>query len=201
MQTVHRTPVATRVATAGGGAHLRRAGGCCSQHPVPEERKTLPDPIAEAHRQWSLRWDAAEPMAAVTAIIRVQQILLAGLNQLLREFDLTFARYEALVLLHFSRAGSLPLGKMGRRLMVHPTSITNAIDRLEAQGYVRRVPHPDDRRTTLAEITPAGRRIVQEATGVLVSARFGLEDLSDEEATLLTDLLQRVRRRLGDLDA
>lgn len=139
-------------------------------------------------------------MAAVTAVVRVQQILLTGLNQLLREFDLTFARYEALVLLHFSRAGALPLGKMGERLMVHPTSITNTIDRLEGQGYVQRVPHPDDRRTTLAEITPQGREVVEAATRVLVSARFGLDGFSDEEAALLTDLLQRVRRRLGDLD-
>jgi DNA-binding MarR family transcriptional regulator len=160
---------------------------------------TRRDPIAEAHRQWSLRWDAAEPMAAVTAIVRVQQVLLAGLNQLLRDFELTFARYEALVLLHFSRRGALPLGKMGERLMVHPTSVTNAIDRLERQGFVERVPHPEDRRTTLARLTPRGREVVEEATAVLVGARFGLEGLSDEEAALLTDLLQRVRRRLGDL--
>lgn len=166
---------------------------------MADELRTRLDPIAEAHRQWSLRWDAADPMAAVTAIVRVQQLLLAGLNQRLREFDLTFARYEALVLLFFSRAGALPLGKMGERLMVHPTSITNAIDRLEAQGYVERVPHPEDRRTTLARLTPHGRDVVERATAVLVHSRFGLEGLSDEEAAGLTGYLQRVRVQLGDL--
>lgn len=190
-QTLHR---------ARRTAYLRRAARCGTHRRVPDEAKKRRDPIAEAHRQWSLRWEAAEPMAAVTSIVRVQQLLLAGLNQRLRDFDLTFARYEALVLLYFSRRGALPLGKMGERLMVHPTSITNAIDRLERQGYVERVAHPEDRRTTLARLTPRGREVVEQATDVLVRDRFGLGQLSDEDAALLTDLLQRVRRRLGDLD-
>ena len=95
-------------------------------------------------------------MAAVTSIMRAQQLLLAHLNEALKPFDLTFPRYEALMLLSFTRNGSLPLGKIGERLQVHPTSVTNTIDGLEASGYVRRVPHESDRRATLAEITSDG---------------------------------------------
>src|SRR5512134_1848297 len=95
--------------------------------------KKLPfDPIDEAARQWGLRWDAVEQMHAVTSLMRVQQLVLAQLDEILRPHGLTFARYEALVLLTFSRAGSLPLGKMGERLQVHPTSITSVIYRLES---------------------------------------------------------------------
>src|SRR5260370_8105743 len=83
-------------------------------------------------------------MAAVTSIMRAQQILLAELDALLKPYELTFARYEALVLLTFSSSGALPLSKIGERLMVHPTSVTNTIDRLERQGYVRRPPNPND---------------------------------------------------------
>ena len=109
------------------------------------------DAIAEARRQWEARgWAAPAAMAATTSIMRAQQILLAEVDEALKPFDLTFARYEALVLLHFSRHGALPLGKMGDRLMLHPTSVTNIVDRLEQQGLVRRIPHPTDRRTTLA---------------------------------------------------
>jgi DNA-binding MarR family transcriptional regulator len=156
------------------------------------------DPIAEARRQWLLRWGAAEPMAAATSIMRAQQIVLAQVDAMLRPFNLTFARYEALVLLFFSRQGALPLGKMGDRLMVHPTSVTNTVNRLEAQGLVRRVPHPTDGRTILAEITPEGRDIVQKATQVLVEARFGLDALSDEESVELTRLVEVLRRGVGD---
>ena len=55
-------------------------------------------------------------MSAVTSIMRVQQILLARLNEELKPFDLTFPRYEALMLLYLPRRGALPLGKMGDRL-------------------------------------------------------------------------------------
>ena len=117
------------------------------------------DPIAEARRHWEARWDAepSRAMAAVTSVMRAQQVLMARLNALLRPHGLTFPRYEALMLLSFTRAGALPLGKIGERLQVHRTSVTNIIDKLEADGLVRRVPHAEDRRATLAEITDAGR--------------------------------------------
>ena len=91
------------------------------------------DPIARAAETWESRFGDAKAMAAVTAIMRVQQILLGQLDALLRPHGLTFARYEALVLLSFSRDGALPMRLIGERLMVHPTSVTNTIDRLEQQ--------------------------------------------------------------------
>ena len=114
-----------------------------------------------------------EAMMAVTSVMRAQQILLHRLNDALEEFGLTFARYEALMLLHFSRAGSLPLGKMGARLQVHPASVTNLVDGLERAGYVQRAPHPNDRRTTLATITPRGREVAESATEALHRSASG----------------------------
>ncbi|MCU1355724.1 MAG: regulatory protein MarR, partial [Acidimicrobiales bacterium] len=100
-------------------------------------------------------------MQAATSIMRAQQIVLSRVDEALRPWSLTFARYEVLVLLHFTKAGTLPLGKMGDRLMLHQASITNLVDRLEEQGLVRRLAHPTDRRTTLAELTPEGRKVVK----------------------------------------
>src|SRR5436305_15254216 len=96
-------------------------------------------------------------MAAVTSIMRAQQILLAGLDGLLRPYGLTFARYEALVLLAFSRHGALPLRGIGERLMVHPTSVTNTAARPDRDGLVRRRPNPRHGRGPLASFTPRGR--------------------------------------------
>ena len=98
------------------------------------------DPIDEAARQWERRWSAVPAMHAVTSLMRVQQLVLARLDGLLKEHGLSFARYEALVLLVFSSRGSLPLGKMGERLQVHPTSVTSIVQRLEAAGLVRKRP-------------------------------------------------------------
>lgn len=158
------------------------------------------DPIAEARRHWDGHWDGGEPMAAATSIMRAQQIVLARVDEALKPFELTFSRYEALVLLTFSRKGSLPLGKMGERLMVHPTSVTNIVDRLEKQGFVVRVSHPSDRRTTLCEITDAGRAVVAEASAAVVAVDVGISGLTDDEAADLTRLLAKLRLASGDFE-
>lgn len=151
------------------------------------------DPIDEAARQWGLRWDGVPAMHAVTSLMRVQQVVLAELDAILRPHGLTFARYEALVLLTFSSRGSLPLGKMGERLQVHPTSVTSIVRRLEASGFVVRRPHPQDGRAVLAEITPAGREVVEAATRDLVSADFALGVLDEHSLRALSELLRPVR--------
>lgn len=151
------------------------------------------DPIDEAARQWGLRWDGVPAMHAVTSLMRVQQLVLGELDALLKPHGLTFARYEALVLLVFSSRGSLPLGKMGERLQVHPTSITSIIRRLESSGYVVRRRDPDDGRLVLAEITGEGRAVVQAATDDLVGADFALGVLGEDDLRRLSELLRSVR--------
>ena len=107
------------------------------------ERHRLPfDPIEEAAKQWATLWGEVPRMRAVTSLMRVHQLLLTELDELLRPLGLTFARYEVLVLLSFSRRGSLPLGKIGERLQVHATSVTPLVKRLEAAELIRRTPHP-----------------------------------------------------------
>jgi DNA-binding MarR family transcriptional regulator len=156
------------------------------------------DPIDEAARQWAVHWDGVPQMHAVTSLMRVQQLVIGRLDALLKPFGLTFARYEALVLLSFSSRGSLPLGKMGERLQVHPTSVTSIVDRLEASGHVVRRRHPADGRGVLAEITPTGRELVELATAELVGADFGLGALDDEGLASLSELLRPIRRSAGD---
>lgn len=160
------------------------------------------DPIARARETWRARgWGAPDAMAAVTSITRAHQVLMRRIEAVLRPLDLTFARYEVLVLLTFSRSGSLPLGKVGERLQVSPASVTNAIDRLEASGFVARSPHPTDGRATLAGITSAGREVVERATSALTAERFGAHGLDDDDARLLFDLLVKFRARAGDFPA
>jgi DNA-binding MarR family transcriptional regulator len=160
---------------------------------VPEP---LPfDPIAEAERQWRKHWGAAPApaMHAVTSIMRVEQILIARLNALLRPWDLTFPRYEALMLLYYSRNGSLPLGKMGARLQVHPTSVTNTIDGLQRLGLAERTRHEQDRRKWLAAITERGREVAVEATEVVNRERFGTAPLKRKDLEALSAILRELR--------
>ncbi len=137
-------------------------------------------------------------MAAVTSVMRVQQVLLSRVEDTLKPYGLTFAAYEALRLLAFSRRGSLPMGKMGERLMVHPASVTNAITRLEQRGLVERRLSPDDRRVVLATITPDGQALVRAATEALNQASFGLPGLTGRQAAEVTSTLRALRIAGGD---
>jgi DNA-binding MarR family transcriptional regulator len=157
------------------------------------------DPIERAGESWEQRFGPASSMRAATSVFRVQQILLARFDEVLKPHGLTFARYEVLVLLTFSRSGELPLKVIGSRLMVHPTSVTNAIDRLVAAGYVDRRPNPQDGRGVLARITDDGRRVVEDATTALTDLDFGLGDLSEVDRAQLFDVLKRVRLGAGDV--
>lgn len=159
------------------------------------------DPIALAREKWAVHgWeDVAEGMAAVTSVMRAQQIYQARVDEVLKPFRLTFARYELLMLLHFSSRGSMPVKKASERLQVHPTSITNAVDRLEAAGLVCRLPHPTDGRSCLLELTDEGRRLALKATAALNSEVFGQPGLAPAEVRRLVGVLEVLRRNAGDL--
>src|SRR6478672_11524237 len=161
------------------------------------------DPIERAGVLWE-KHSPGEPtevyaaMRAVTSIMRAQQVLIGELDGLLKPYGVTFSRYEALVLLSFARDGALPLSKVGERLQVHATSVTNVIDRLEAAGLVRREPNPRDGRGILAVITEDGREVVRAATERMHAARFGMSALDDAGLNQLYAVLRELRLAADD---
>jgi DNA-binding MarR family transcriptional regulator len=167
---------------------------------VPKPPRLGFDPIAEAQRQWDAHgWsDEAPAMAVVTSIMRLQQLFLAQADAVLRPMELTFARYEVLMLLTFSSTGVLPLGKIGERLQVNPASVTNAVNRLEASGFVTRRSNPQDGRGTLAAITAAGRRVAEAATRVMNKEVFAELGLPAQNSSTLFGLLANLRQAAGD---
>ncbi|GAB3026145.1 putative transcriptional regulator, MarR family protein [Nocardioides flavus (ex Wang et al. 2016)] len=160
------------------------------------------DPISEAHRQWVAHgWpEAADGMAMVTSVVRAQQLLMERIDAVLRPRGLTFARYEVLRLLSFARDAAMPMSRLGSLLQVHPTSVTNAVDRLVAQGYVERVRSDSDKRVVRAVLTEAGRDAVEEATAALNGEVFEAPGLPEGDVRDLTDRLTALRTGLGDGD-
>jgi DNA-binding MarR family transcriptional regulator len=158
------------------------------------------DPVEQARDHWAAHgWGAAaDGMAAVTSLMRAQQIMLGRVEAVLRRFDVTFARYEVLMLLLFSGSGALPMRVIGERLQVHPTSVTNAVDRLERAGLVTREPHPSDRRATLVRHTRDGRSVARKATEALNREVFEQPGIPAASLHRLVDVLAEFRRNAGD---
>lgn len=162
-------------------------------------REPLPfDPVARGAEHWAERYPEVARMRAVTALMRVHQLVLTELDEVLKPFGLTFARYEVLVLLSFSRTGSLPLGKIGERLQVHATSVTPLVQRLAAAGLIDRTRHPDDGRAVLATLTEKGRRVLAETTEAIVARQFGLGAISEDQSDDLNAILAHIRLSAGD---
>ena len=158
------------------------------------------DPIAAAARNWIRSgWTSAtNGMAAVVSVMRVRQLLLAQVEDVLRPFELTFARYEVLMLLVLSRTGELPLATVRSRLQVHPASITGLITRLERDGLITRSTDPTDRRARRVTISDCGRIVALDATRLLNEAVFGVGWLAGPGGQSLLQLLKELRQAYGD---
>lgn len=162
-------------------------------------RKLDNDPILEAYNLWvDNGWsDCADGLAAVTSILRVNQVLSLRADHVLAPINLSFSRYEVLIFLFFND-GSMPLGALGKLLQVHQTSVTNLVDKLEKQGLIIRTPHPTDRRSTIAQITTAGRALVRKAIRRLNAELFSDLGLSRDETRVLIAVLAKMRHSWGD---
>ncbi len=158
------------------------------------------DPIAEARRQWLARgWDdAADGMTLVTSVMRAHQLLLARVEGALKRFDLSFARFEMLQLLSFTRGGEIPMASATARLQVHPTSVSHTVQRLERDGLVERRPHPSDGRASLLVLTDAGRALCADAVAALNAEVFTEPGIPQPQLGELVRTLARFRESAGD---
>lgn len=162
-----------------------------------------PFDVVEGSRQvWLERWspEAASGMATYTAILRSHQLLNADVNQVMRDHGLTFARYEVLTWLASDPTEPLTLSWVSRTLRIPPATVTNIIDYLEDEQLIRRVTHPSDGRTTVAEITDRGRAMSDDVTRALNDTVYEQIPLSEDRRALLIDLLRELRANGNEFD-
>jgi DNA-binding MarR family transcriptional regulator len=160
------------------------------------------DVVEASRRVWLERWDpeAASGMAVFTTILRSYQLLNDQVATVMRSHDLTFARYEVLTWLATDPESSLTLSWISKTLRIPPATVTNIIDRLEDDKFVRRVPHPSDARTTLAVITPRGQKAATDATRDLNAIVYEQIGLSERQRSQLVDLLAELRANGNEFD-
>jgi DNA-binding MarR family transcriptional regulator len=133
-----------------------------------------------------------ESATLLMLLVRVSAALEARLEQSVEPCGLSLAKVGALH--HLANApGPLPLGQLADRLCCVRSNVTQLVDRLEADGLVRRVPDPQDRRSVLAVITEAGRERFDAARAAKEQAQAGmLGTLDAAERETLRRLLQRL---------
>jgi DNA-binding MarR family transcriptional regulator len=180
------------MSTSGGPA-----SGAAPHDRQPRSSAAEHDPVEWMRQRW-LEWDAPLPdyFAAMASLLRTSILLTDELDRILREHQLSRTAYLILITLQMSDRETRPLGQLSRALLVHPTTVTLAVDQLAKSRLVRRMPHPSDRRTILAKLTPAGQAAAVAASFALADACYGLSGLSGNAARRLTADLGAVRSGL-----
>ncbi|MGD9695867.1 MAG: MarR family winged helix-turn-helix transcriptional regulator [Thermoleophilia bacterium] len=153
------------------------------------------DPVEEAAARWAERFPGAAGFRALTSLVRGYGATVREADEALRPHGLTLSRFEVLLMLVFSRAGALPIMRIRDLLMVHGSSVTYLVNRLQEEGMVERREDPRDRRVSLVGITAEGRRRVEVAAGDLAAGGFGaLAGLDEGRLDELSGLLRELRR-------
>lgn len=173
---------------------------------TPTEKTSAPELITETDPlEWvSSHWpydELGEPtgMIAMTSVFRLREVIASAVELELNKSGITTTDYLTLMTIRLSKDGVRPLSHIARAMMVHPTTVTQAIDRLELRKLVKRQPHPTDRRTTLATLTAAGQRMCREGTDSLREIEFGMPGVGAAELYTLISVIAPIRTAAHDV--
>jgi DNA-binding MarR family transcriptional regulator len=98
-------------------------------------------------------------------LVRFETELWSVVDSRLRaDFDLPLAWFEPMQVIR--RVASCRVYDIASELSITVGGTSKLVDRIEAAGHCRRVANPDDRRSSLIELTPSGRRLLAKATAL-----------------------------------
>jgi len=135
-----------------------------------------------------------------------QDKVILGITQCLRRIIKSLQNYSQNVYSHFGitgpqlwviktiyQDGSLPLGELSKRMYLHPSTLTAAVDRLEKKGYVLRNRIEKDRRVINVQLTPKGNRLAKRAPKPIQGKMiYGLRKLEKDELSLIYRSVERL---------
>lgn len=140
--------------------------------------------------------EAAEEVARFDAflqLVRTAGAIDRAATDVLADLDLTAGAFGALLELGATYPGGLAPSELARKLAVARRTATLYVDILERQGWAERLPHPDDRRMVLAQLTTVGRRLLDEVGDAYKRRLAGLlDDMTSIQAERLCQLLSLI---------
>jgi DNA-binding MarR family transcriptional regulator len=137
------------------------------------------------------------PVSLVGALFRLAPRLVELIDLGERDYGLGFARGR--VLWSLRESGPVVMRALSEALGVTPRTVTGLVDALEADGWVTRSPHPNDRRATIISLTPASEATLIKLTdGYRELARDLLGDVSDDDLARCRAVIYQLEYRLDE---
>ncbi len=145
--------------------------------------------------------EGESPFVALTSLLRFHRLVTTKVEAQLKPFKVNLTDFMMLMVLEMSPSGGRVMRRLASGLLIHPTTATLAVDRLEGRGLLARQPHETDRRATMVLITDEGRAVVTAAIAALRELDFGFVGTSETELNVLIHLLAGLRVNVGDIGA
>jgi DNA-binding MarR family transcriptional regulator len=151
--------------------------------------------VVRADLSAALDMDTAERIAGRLFSLAPRLVEILDLGA--REYGMSYSRGRVVAALHAS--GPVRMREVSDAVGVTPRTITGLIDALEADGWVKRGPHPKDRRVTMVALTPAAEsafaRLLQGYRGL---ARDLVGGISEADQRIALGVIEHVAARLDD---
>ena len=109
------------------------------------------------------RWLTEDQQRVWRAWLLGTAVLNERLDAQLREHDLDLAEYEILVTLSEAADRQLRMAELADAVHQSRSRLTHTVTRMEKRGLIERTTCPVDRRGVWANLTPAGRRLLEDA--------------------------------------
>lgn len=140
-----------------------------------------------------------DAMATIARLMALGRLLDGVTGELAAEHGLQPPEGDVLFTLRRSGAPyRLSPSAISESLLVSSGTLTSRLDRLERKGLVKRVPHPEDRRSVEVELTPKALKLVDETVTVHVRNETRiLEALSERERATLDRAASKLIARIG----
>lgn len=114
-------------------------------------------------------------------------------NQIFRKYDLTGPQFNILRILRGQYPTPATVNLLIERMLDKTSNASRIVDKLVSKGLVTRQPCPYDRRTVDVLITQAGLDLLQRIDEGEENLHSGLQNLSEDEATEFSRLLDKIR--------
>lgn len=154
-----------------------------------------PDRVDQILAQWQRERPDLDvsPMGIIGRMGRLAKHLETAIQETFSEFGLNVGEFDVLAALRRSgQPYQLSPTELFNTLMVSSGTMTHRIDRLEQAELVKRIPHPNDRRGTLIELTDQGFNVIEEAVEAhVVNEHRVLSVLEESEREALAQLLRK----------
>ena len=132
-------------------------------------------------------------MMAAGAVMRASKIIGLRAEAVIAPLELTLLRYEVLARLDVAEGGRMTVRDLKELALMNSATMTYTLDNLENRKLLKRHQDRSDRRVVIAEITPAGARLVRKAHEALKTVHFGINgDLSEEQACEVAVVLSAI---------